>query len=161
MLPSAIGGPDGCLGGHGFAIFGLCRGKPSSTTFGSPGGPDRRSEMALDLLEAAKVQQAVVVVQDIPDRPSAGARRLGWLRERPPSSLCLPAQRFKQPARYLAMRPHSRATGAGGRVVREVRCVFHDLAQSFLPNRTFAYACSKSDRSCEHHLEITPLLTVG
>ena len=87
--------------GHGFAIFGLCRGKPSSTTFGSPvgSGPDRRSELALDLLEAAKVQQAVVVVQDIPDRPSAGTRRLGCLRERPPSCPCLLAQGFKRHGR--------------------------------------------------------------
>ena len=36
------------------------------------------------------------------------------------------------------MGPHSRATGASGRVVREVRCVLHDLAQSFPPNRTSA-----------------------
>ena len=116
MLPSVMGGPGGW-----FEVMtsqsSVSAGKPSSTRFGPPVGlgPDRRSKLALNLLEAAKVQQAVFVVQDIPDRPSAGTRRLGCLRERPPSSPCLLAQRFKRhDRRPLRPRLHQARIAAGG-----------------------------------------------
>ena len=91
-------------------------GKPSSTTFGPPVGlgPDRRSKLALDLLEAAKVQQAVFVVQDIPDRPSAGTRRLGCIRERPPSSPCLLHSASNVTTAVLRPRLHQARIAAGG-----------------------------------------------
>lgn len=111
-----MGGPGGWFGVMTSQSLVSAGGKPSSTTFGPPVGlgPDRRSKLALDLLEAAKVQQAVFVVQDIPDRPSAGTRRLG-LRERPPSSPCLLAQRFKRhDRRPLRPRLHQARIAAGG-----------------------------------------------